>query len=81
MFTHKNMVACEKHIMKMLKWDIYMLTPLHYLKAFYSTGIVFESDKLTKSTHNIYSLSEEFLEVATVDNWFNNVEDHVLAMA
>ena len=45
-FTYKNIVACEAKILQELKWNCTMQTPLHYIKLFYSTGIIFSSDNI-----------------------------------
>lgn len=43
-FTFKNITSCEAKILQELRWSMLIQTPLHYVKLFYSTGVVFASD-------------------------------------
>jgi hypothetical protein len=43
-FTYKNITSCEAKILQELNWNMMIQTPLHFIKLFYSTGVVFASD-------------------------------------
>jgi hypothetical protein len=38
-------VKCEAELLLKLRWDLMVLTPLHFLYSMLSMGIIFETDK------------------------------------
>ena len=70
-FTSRNIYASEKHIMKLLNWNVSLLTIMHYVQFFYSTGVAFKSDQIISSKNkkihiedvdNLDNFSEKFIK-------------------
>lgn len=81
-FTFKNITSCETKIIQELKWNLLIQTPLHYVKLFYSAGVVFTSDvysdEITSTliglnditTHNNTTLKECIKSVRKYADYF-----------
>ena len=96
-FSHRNLIASEKKILKTLNWNIKLTTLMNYVQFYYSTGIIFTNDKIiTKQNHRVmvkeikdlYKLSEKiirkcerFADLAIVQNVTKRTETRMLALA
>ena len=56
--TNRNFRASEKHILKLLNWDISFITVMHFVQFFYSTGIAFKSDQTFNKVNKKISIEE-----------------------
>ena len=44
-FTYEDVTKCEVHLLRLLCWDLFKLTPLHFVQNVLGQGVVFSNDK------------------------------------
>lgn len=95
--TSLNLRAAEKHVMKVLNWDVSLLTVMHFVQFYYSTGVALKSDQIINGQNKKIQVMqdedfdllskkfikkcERFADLAVIDNLSASTQIHILALA
>lgn len=73
-----NITTCEAKIIKEMNWNMLLQTPLHFVKLFYCTGVIFSSDMYNDDiNHKTIELkSEKSRDHSTISELLRTVKHY-----
>mmetsp|Transcript_8214 Transcript_8214/g.6123 ORF Transcript_8214/g.6123 Transcript_8214/m.6123 type:complete len:90 (-) Transcript_8214:199-468(-) len=68
--TYNEVVECERELLIHFKWDLMILIPSHFLRAFLANGIVFdnEQEENTNLSKKVQEQCHALMELAVKNN-------------
>jgi Cyclin, C-terminal domain/Cyclin, N-terminal domain len=59
---YEDIIKCEMFLLKKMNWDLFKLTPLHFVQNLIGQGIVFSTDRVFVSDDELVQIDEKTLK-------------------